>query len=95
QTATATLITCDPPGTSLRRLVVVGQQISPDPSGNTQAAIPDTGGQSGTDTNLPGNGPTLWGRFISTGVGKGIVVLAMIGACVTAFRLLNKRLTVR
>ena len=32
QTATATLITCDPPGTSLHRLIVVGQQISPDPS---------------------------------------------------------------
>ena len=29
--ATATLITCDPPGTSLHRLIVVGQQISLDP----------------------------------------------------------------
>ncbi|MGH7241261.1 MAG: sortase, partial [Candidatus Saccharimonadales bacterium] len=29
QTATATLITCDPPGTSLHRLVIVGQQVSP------------------------------------------------------------------
>jgi len=31
QTATATLITCDPPGTSANRLIVVGQQISPGP----------------------------------------------------------------
>ena len=60
--ATATLITCDPPGTSLHRLVVVGDQISPDISTN----------QSGNNTSpsaatispeLPGNGPTLWSRL--------------------------------
>ena len=34
-TATATLITCDPPGTSINRLVVTGVQISPDPSTNS------------------------------------------------------------
>jgi LPXTG-site transpeptidase (sortase) family protein len=63
QTATATLITCDPPGTSLKRLVIVGQQISPDPSGNATAATP-TSTTVGTSTfNLPGNGPTLWSRF--------------------------------
>jgi len=42
--ATATLITCDPPGTSLHRLVVIADQISPDPSGepggtNTSTAL--------------------------------------------------------
>lgn len=62
QTATATLITCDPPGTSLHRLVIVGQQISPDPAGNTESQS-----QSGNTvigpTQLPGNGPTLWTRF--------------------------------
>lgn len=76
QTATATLITCDPPGTSLHRLVVVGQQISPDPSGNTQAAAPAA--TTSTPTALPGNGPTLWGRLVSTIAGKttvGVVVL--------------------
>lgn len=72
QTATATLITCDPPGTSLHRLVVVGQQISPDPSGNSQA----TASSAAAPTALPGNGPTLWGRFVSTTVGK--VILFMI-----------------
>jgi LPXTG-site transpeptidase (sortase) family protein len=62
KTATATLITCDPPGTSTNRLVVVGEQIDPAPSSNaapataqnthaTQAAI------------IPGNSPTLWSRF--------------------------------
>ena len=36
--AIATLITCDPPGTSLKRLVIQGDQVSPSPSGNTAAA---------------------------------------------------------
>ncbi len=71
QTATATLITCDPPGTSLHRLVVVGQQISPDPSTNTATAATGTStttaaGVTTTTTGpaaLPGNGPTAWTRF--------------------------------
>jgi sortase A len=63
QSATATLITCDPPGTSLHRLVVVGEQISPDPvtnaaSGNNPSPSTDT-----SATRLAGNGPTLWSRF--------------------------------
>jgi LPXTG-site transpeptidase (sortase) family protein len=65
QTATATLITCDPPGTSLHRLVIVGQQISPAVSGNTEStasgSITPNGG--GTSDNLPGNGPTLFSRI--------------------------------
>lgn len=74
QTATATLITCDPPGTSLHRLVVVGKQISPDPSGNTAA----TTAVATATTNLPGNGPTLWTRFTRTVTGK-VAVLAVVG----------------
>lgn len=64
QAATATLITCDPPGTSINRLVVVGKQISPDPGGNT--APPATAPiLAATDpaAGLPGNGPTLWSRM--------------------------------
>lgn len=62
KTATATLITCDPPGTSINRLVVWGEQVSPSPSGNgignnTSAAI--TG-----STQLPNNGPSLWSRLV-------------------------------
>ncbi|MEK7152852.1 MAG: sortase, partial [Patescibacteria group bacterium] len=38
--ATVTLITCDPPGTSTNRLVVWGEQISPDPSGAPLPAAP-------------------------------------------------------
>lgn len=59
--ATATLITCDPPGTSTNRLVVWGEQISPDASG---AAVADpTVVNPTTPTELSSNGPTLWGRF--------------------------------
>lgn len=72
QTATATLITCDPPGTSLNRLVVVGQQVSPDPSKNIEAATSQPA--AAQTTSLPGNGQTLWGRFISTAVGKIITI---------------------
>ena len=37
-TPTLTLVTCSPPGTSLKRLVVTAKQISPDPS-NTRVAV--------------------------------------------------------
>lgn len=60
--ATATLITCDPPGTSTNRLVVWGEQISPDPSGAAQATPPST---ENTPTSLPSEGPTMWSRFWS------------------------------
>jgi LPXTG-site transpeptidase (sortase) family protein len=64
KTATATLITCDPPGTSTNRLVVWGEQISPDASGAPTAtpAVPADSDQS-SPTELPSEGPTLWGRF--------------------------------
>lgn len=62
ETATATLITCDPPGRNINRLIVVGRQISPDPASNSQGtntastAVPQ-------NTELPGNGPSAWSRF--------------------------------
>lgn len=58
--ATAALITCDPPGTTLRRLVVWGEQITPDPSGNTAEAAPSEALQT---QDLPGKGPSAWSRF--------------------------------
>ncbi len=67
----ATLITCDPPGTSLKRLVVFGEQISPAPSGEP-APIPSGDPatppvlSASSQNNLPGNGPTLWSRFWSS-----------------------------
>ncbi len=64
QAATATLITCNPPGTSINRLVVVGKQISPDVSSNTAPTIKATGiTESLTTSGLPGNGPTLARRL--------------------------------
>lgn len=58
----ATLITCDPPGTSLKRLVVTGQQISPDPASNTASTAIKTAGEP---TTIPSNAPTLWSRLTS------------------------------
>jgi len=57
----ATLITCDPPGTSWRRLIVQGIQISPDPGGATRSTTEII---SPTDSQIiPGNAPSLWERF--------------------------------
>jgi LPXTG-site transpeptidase (sortase) family protein len=89
QTATATLITCDPPGTSLKRLIVVGQQISPDPAGNTQGSAAAT---TSSPTKLPGNGPTLWGRFIRTTTGKVAVIAVLLVAFGLTIRWINQPL---
>ncbi|HET9174275.1 MAG TPA: sortase [Candidatus Saccharimonadales bacterium] len=75
---TATLITCDPPGTSWRRLVVVGDQISPDPTTNTAAAQPTT--TPTATTILPGNGQTMWSRWWGSIVGKIVTIMLLLGA---------------
>lgn len=68
QPATVSLITCDPPGTTLHRLVVIGQQITPDPAANK---TPDKAGTTyQTADQLPGNGPTLWSRFWNWATGQ-------------------------
>jgi len=59
--ATATLITCDPPGTSLNRLLVIGQQISPDPTQNIASKATPT---QATPNVIPGNAPSLWQRIV-------------------------------
>jgi LPXTG-site transpeptidase (sortase) family protein len=62
KSATVTLITCDPPGTSINRLVIWGQQISPDPIANSN---PNTSiASANSATTLPGNGPSLWTRLV-------------------------------
>lgn len=58
--AVATLITCDPPGTSINRLIVVGEQISPDPSTNAASSVADS---TSSVAVLPSNAPSLWSRF--------------------------------
>ena len=90
QTATATLITCDPPGTNLKRLVVVGEQVSPDPSGNT-ATTQNTTPAANKPQTLPGNSPTLWSKLVSTNVGKIAVAGVVILGVAAATRLIYKR----
>jgi len=89
QTATATLITCDPPGTSLRRLILVGQQISPAISTNTTPAA-QTSGSSTPSASLPGNGPTLFHRWTQTAFGKLAVTAVIIIALVLTIRWIRK-----
>ncbi|HET7529040.1 MAG TPA: sortase [Candidatus Saccharimonadales bacterium] len=60
--ATATLITCDPPGLSTNRLVVTAEQISPDPSANAPASKENIA--PATATTIPGNSPSLWSRLV-------------------------------
>lgn len=60
---TMTLITCDPPGTSYNRLVVVAEQISPNPSTAKVSSVnQDTADKP---VQLPSNSPSLWGRIWS------------------------------
>lgn len=87
QTATATLITCDPPGTSINRLIVIGEQISPTISSDTQAPASTV---LTTQQSLPGNGPSLWSRFISSGVGKAIIVMIAVVVIIIVFRKTSK-----
>ncbi len=58
--ATFALITCDPPGTSLNRLVVWGEQISPDVSSNTASTAIKS---NNSPAILPSNSPSLWQHF--------------------------------
>jgi sortase A len=58
--ATVTLITCDPPGTTLHRLIVVGEQISPDPGKNTASTAKAADTKA---TIIPSNAPSLWQRI--------------------------------
>lgn len=56
----ATLVTCTPPGTALKRLVVIAEQISPDPDAATKT---DQTTASNATTTIPGNSPTLFERL--------------------------------
>ena len=56
----ATLITCDPPGTSLHRLLVFADQISPDPNAATTTQTTTPAKATGTIVGTP---PTLFERI--------------------------------
>ncbi len=60
--ATATLITCDPPGTTINRLVVIGEQISPDPAANVASTAIEADLEPAI---VPSNAPSLWQRLTS------------------------------
>lgn len=62
KTNSVTLITCDPPGTSINRLIIVAEQISPDPAKNTEAEIELDPADS---IELPSNAPSMWSRLTS------------------------------
>ncbi|MDF2461603.1 MAG: putative sortase, partial [Candidatus Saccharibacteria bacterium] len=53
-TPTLSLITCSPPGTSLKRLVVTAKQISPDPSQATSVAV-DNPASTESQTTINGS----------------------------------------
>lgn len=59
--ATATLITCDPPGLNTNRLVIIAQQISPDPASNSPNVAQNKLATSATI--VPGNSVSLWSRL--------------------------------
>ncbi|MDB5160933.1 MAG: hypothetical protein JWO96_313 [Candidatus Saccharibacteria bacterium] len=59
--ATVTLITCDPPGTSINRLVVLAEQISPEVSANIASG--GNNALAASSKVLPGNSPSLWSRI--------------------------------
>lgn len=58
--STMALITCDPPGTTINRLVVWGEQISPDPTKNKASTAIQT---DATPDTLAGNPESLWSRI--------------------------------
>lgn len=58
---TITLITCDPPGTSVNRLIITAEQIAPDPISNkASTAISELKVE---EQKLPSNAPSLWSRL--------------------------------
>lgn len=59
-TPTLTLITCSPPGTSLRRLVVTAKQISPDPTKATTSTQTASNKSGSSSSNLPSSAPSFF-----------------------------------
>jgi len=57
-----TLITCSPPGTSWKRLIIQGEQISPSPDTASQPVAQSAPVEPQLVT-VPGNSPSLWGKL--------------------------------
>ena len=60
--AVSTLITCDPPGTANNRLIIVGEQISPNPTANTASTVAKPTNDE-TPKEIPSNAPSLLSRI--------------------------------
>lgn len=60
--STATLITCDPPGTNVNRLVLVGEQVSPEPLKNIAGTTQNSSNIS-QPASVPGNSRSLFDRL--------------------------------
>jgi sortase A len=59
-----TLVTCTPLGTAINRLLVFGEQVSPDPSGAQASTEAST---ASTATAMPSNSPTFLERIFGGG----------------------------
>lgn len=59
--AVSTLITCDPPGTANNRLVIVGEQVSPNPTANVASHVPTA--EIEKPDEIPSNAPSLLSRI--------------------------------
>jgi sortase A len=62
-----TLITCTPLGTSLNRLLITAEQVSPDPTNATTAPTAST---TTKPASIPGSAPTLFERLFGGGGGQ-------------------------
>jgi LPXTG-site transpeptidase (sortase) family protein len=80
-TPTLSLITCTPPGTSLRRLVVTAKQINPDPTGTTVVV---TKPASQAPTTIPSANTSLVDQLGSTWNGIVSGILSLFGSGPTA-----------
>jgi sortase A len=60
-----TLITCTPLGTSLNRLLITAEQVSPDPKQATPA--PGSSASGSTAASIPGSSPTIVQRLFGGG----------------------------
>jgi hypothetical protein len=58
-----TLITCDPPGTALKRLIVMAEQISPDPAAAEKPAASGEDAPKEEPKDISGNSPTILQRL--------------------------------
>lgn len=61
RTAIMTLITCDPPGLSVNRMIIQGEQIYPDPAKNKDSSVNVE--KQTKPAELAGNSQSLWQRI--------------------------------